>query len=89
MATVSVRVPDELKERMDDHPEINWSAVIRQHIVDELETQANRDLAKAVLASERVSQSVSREAVADLDTSTVIREWRDRRYGKESTSNES
>jgi len=89
MATLSIRVPDELIERMDDHPEINWSAVIRQHIVDELDTQADRDLAKAVLASERVSQSVSREAVADRDTSTVIREWRDRRCGNESTSNES
>lgn len=38
MANVTVTVPDEFKERMEEHPEINWSQVAReafeQKIVD-------------------------------------------------------
>lgn len=30
MANVTVTVPDEFKERMEEHPEINWSQVARQ-----------------------------------------------------------
>lgn len=30
MANVTVTVPDEFKEKMDDHPEINWSQVARE-----------------------------------------------------------
>jgi len=30
MPTVTVTVDEELKEKMDRHPEINWSAVARQ-----------------------------------------------------------
>lgn len=41
MANVTVTVPDEFKEKMDEHPEINWSQVARdafeEKIVD-LET---------------------------------------------------
>ena len=32
MPTITVRVDDDLKERMDRHPEINWSEVTRQAI---------------------------------------------------------
>lgn len=40
MPSVTVNVPDDLKDRMDDHPEINWSQVARTAIeqkVDDLE----------------------------------------------------
>ena len=30
MANVTVTVPDEFKEDMEEHPEINWSQVARQ-----------------------------------------------------------
>lgn len=81
MATVSVRVPDELKERMEEHETVNWSAVIRQHIREELEEQAHRSLATAVAKSERLSATIDPDEVADQNTAEVIREWRDRRYG--------
>ncbi len=29
MATLTVSIPDKLKERLDKHPEINWSAYIK------------------------------------------------------------
>lgn len=30
MATLTLSIPDELKKRMDKHPEINWSAYIKK-----------------------------------------------------------
>ena len=30
MPNVTIRVPDDLKAEMDDHPEINWSEVARE-----------------------------------------------------------
>lgn len=30
MATLTVSIPDELKKRLDRHPEINWSAYLKE-----------------------------------------------------------
>ena len=37
MPTITVNVDDALKERMEKHPEINWSEVTRQAIRDKIE----------------------------------------------------
>ena len=37
MPTITVNVDDALKERMESHPEINWSEVTRQAIQDKIE----------------------------------------------------
>jgi len=37
MPTITVNVDDGLKERMDEHPEINWSEVTRQAIQEKIE----------------------------------------------------
>jgi len=37
MATITVNVDDDLKERMEKHPEINWSEVTRQAIQKKIE----------------------------------------------------
>ena len=37
MTTITVNVDDELKERMEKHPEINWSEVTRQAIQEKIE----------------------------------------------------
>jgi len=37
MPSITVNVDEELKERMDDHPEINWSEVTRQAIREKIE----------------------------------------------------
>lgn len=81
MATVSVRVPDDLKRRMEELDAVNWSAVIREHIRDELGEREERSLARAVAASERLSAAIDPADVADLNTADDIREWRDRRSG--------
>ena len=38
MPTITVSVDDDLKERMDNHPEINWSEVTRQAIEEKIDT---------------------------------------------------
>ena len=37
MPSITVNVDDDLKERMDEHPEINWSEVTRQAIQKKIE----------------------------------------------------
>jgi predicted translin family RNA/ssDNA-binding protein len=37
MPTITVSVDDDLKERMENHPEINWSEVTRQAIQEKIE----------------------------------------------------
>ena len=84
MATVSVRVPDELKEKMDEHDTINWSAVIRANLEEEIERLESRSTGHAVATSERLSNEISEERVADQNTAEIIREWRNKRYGAKS-----
>jgi len=38
MPSITVNVDDELKDRMEKHPEINWSEVTRQAIQKKIET---------------------------------------------------
>ena len=33
MATLTVSIPDELKNKLDKHPEINWSAYLKERFV--------------------------------------------------------
>ncbi|ESP88051.1 hypothetical protein [Candidatus Halobonum tyrrellensis] len=37
MPSITVNVDDDLKERMNNHPEINWSEVTRQAIEEKIE----------------------------------------------------
>jgi len=84
MATVSLRVPEELKKKMDDHGEINWSAVIRANIEEEIGRLESRSIGHAVATSERLSTEIDEEEVTDENTAETIREWRDTRYGADS-----
>lgn len=82
MATVSLRVPDALKEKMDEHTEINWSAIIRAHIREEVERLESRNVGHAVAVSERLSKDIDEAAVAKTNTAETIRDWRERRQGE-------
>jgi predicted transcriptional regulator len=84
MATVSLRVPDELKKKMDEHGEINWSAVIRANIEEEIGRLESRNIGHAVATSERLSTEIDEEEVTDENTAETIREWRETRYGADS-----
>ena len=84
MATVSLRVSDALKEKMNEHDEINWSAVIRANIEEEIARLESRSIGHAVATSERLSNEIDKVEVKDVNTAETIREWRDKRYGAES-----
>ena len=77
MATVNFRVPDELKEKMDDHDDIDWSAVLRSNIEDELDRLESRSVAHAVATSERLSGEITDAGVAKENTAETVREWRE------------
>lgn len=81
MANVSIRIPDNIKKKMKEHDEINWSAVLREEIKKELENLERRNLAHAVAISERLSQQIDKKEVENQDTAKVIRNWREKRYG--------
>ncbi|SIS01548.1 hypothetical protein [Natronorubrum thiooxidans] len=38
MPSITVNVDDDLKDRMEQHPEINWSEVTRQAIQEKIKT---------------------------------------------------
>lgn len=82
MGTVSFRVPDEMKERMEEHDRVNWSAVLREHIEEELHELESRNMAHAVATSERLSSTIDADEVAETNTAETIREFRDTRYGE-------
>ena len=57
-----------------DELAINWSAVLRERIREEVDGTAGRDLARAVLFTERL-----RRPVEGWDSTDELRHWRDRR----------
>ncbi|MBN1941168.1 MAG: hypothetical protein JW772_03220 [Candidatus Diapherotrites archaeon] len=54
MATVTISVSDELKQKMTEFPELNWSAVARKAIVERIQLleQMNKQLSKSRLSEE-------------------------------------
>jgi Arc/MetJ-type ribon-helix-helix transcriptional regulator len=78
MTNISVRIDPELKERMDKFKDLNWSAVIRNAIKKRIETETERNLAKAVLINERIIK----KAPKDFNSSDIIRRFREERYSK-------
>jgi len=81
MGSVSLRVPDELKKKMDEHSEINWSAVIRANIEEEIGRLESRSIGHAVATSERLSNEIDEGELKDENTAETIRKWREKRYG--------
>jgi Arc/MetJ-type ribon-helix-helix transcriptional regulator len=72
MKTLTVKVDEELKERMKRLRHVNWSEVIRESIRRKIEEENGRNIAEAVLINERLR----REAPEGWDSAKVIREWR-------------
>ncbi|MFB6100901.1 MAG: hypothetical protein ABEK16_06560 [Candidatus Nanohalobium sp.] len=67
MSNVTVSVGDELKRKMDEHPEMNWSEVARQAIkekIDDLEVM-DEIASRSELTEEDVeelSRKINRDA---------------------------
>ena len=76
MPNVTVSVDESLKDRMDDHPEINWSEVARQAIREKIrDLRVMEELIEGSELTEedvdelaaRIDQGATEEAMADLD----------------------
>ena len=72
MTTVSVRVSEELKKRMDELSWVNWSEILREAILHALEREEGKRLAEAVMIAERLRK----DAPKGWNTTEFIREDR-------------
>ncbi len=86
MARVSFPVPDDVKERMEAHDEVNWSAILRERIREELSTLETRNMVHVDATSERLSRTIDPAEVTATNTAETIRTFRDTRYGNDRSS---
>ncbi|MDY7082362.1 MAG: hypothetical protein SXQ77_08165 [Halobacteria archaeon] len=65
---MTIRVPEDLKRSLDEHPEINWSEVARQsmrkylyrlEVADEIESQSQLSEEDVVELSEEVKHDIA------------------------------
>ncbi len=68
MPNMTIRVPDDLKRSLDEHPEINWSEVARQsmreylyrlEVAEEIASQSELSEEDAVKLSEDVKKDIA------------------------------
>lgn len=71
MGAISVRVPDDLKERMGKHPDVNWSEIARTAFEDEL---VRKEREKAI----QEIKSLLEKDEEGWDGVEEIRKWRSR-----------
>lgn len=64
MPSITVNVDDDLKERMERHPEINWSEVTRQAIREKVE---HLDLLDELTADSELTEADVEEIAAEID----------------------
>lgn len=70
----TVRMGEELKRRMKDHPEINWSHVIREHVRSMLDDLEELD---ELVAGSRLTEEDVEELGAMIDAAATDRAQRD------------
>ena len=79
-AIISLRINKELKEKMKAQEEINWSAVLRRAITENLENKEKINFEKRKRASEEIDKIRKSGAFDGGKNSTlIIREWRNKR----------
>ena len=71
-AKLTIRIPRDLKERMERFRSVNWSEVVRKAIEERLREEEIRWALK-------VMDKISRKAKPRRASAEVIREFRDRR----------
>jgi len=74
MATISIRVDDELKEKMKEFSEVNWSQYLREAIIGRIREEEMR---KACSIMDEIAEKTS----GKWSGTKEIRRWRDSRYG--------
>jgi len=69
-SNVTIRVPEDLKRRMEEHRNVNWSEVARQAFEETVQRQEMRMAAEEIRAMRKRSDP-------DWDGAAEIRRWRD------------
>ena len=76
MPNITVSIDESLKERMDDHPEINWSEVARQafrekirnpEVMEEIVEDSELTDEDVEELAGRIDQAATAQAMDDLD----------------------
>ncbi len=70
---ITIRIPKELKERMDKLRHVNWSEVIRRAIEEKIREEEIKQALK-------IMEELSRKAKPERPLSEIIREFRDRKW---------
>jgi urease accessory protein UreF len=81
---VSTRIEKKLHESMKSHDEINWSAVIRNALINKInerESQMNIIDINRTKEAEKLAREIrkSKSFSQGKNSTEIIREWRDRR----------
>jgi hypothetical protein len=63
MPNMTIRIPDDLKTAIDEHPEINWSEVARQSMWEYLQTL---EVANEIANRSELTEAGAAELSADL-----------------------
>ena len=85
MATITVRIPDELKKRMSLFSDVNWSEVVRKALNERVELEFQRRKIRKVEKVREASAVAGRIYETLLSTygkipynsAELIRQWRD------------
>ena len=77
MTSISIRVPDEIKRKLNKLSHINWSEELREVILKIINQEENKNIAEALLSNEELRK----DAPSKWDSTELIRNWRDNRYG--------
>ena len=78
--TISVRIDEELYNRMQVHEEINWSGMIRSLLSRKIDDLESIDFERAKVAVKNIDKIRSSGIfTGGKDSTELIREWRDKR----------
>jgi len=69
-SNVTIRVPEDLKRRMEEHRGVNWSEVARRAFEDTVQRQEMRKAAEEI-------RELRKRSSPEWDGAAEIRRWRD------------
>ncbi len=78
--TISVRIDEQIHEKMKEHDEVNWSAIVRKSISEYVERIEEFDKDRAKKALNSIDQ-MRKEKIFDQgkNSTEIIKEWRMKR----------
>lgn len=78
MTTMSTKIPEKLKKRVDKLPHINWSEVMRLSIIRKVEEEEEKMIRRDRNSIERSLQIISKiRRKAQGNTTEELRKWRE------------